>query len=461
MICTKKLRIGLLALTMPLLIPIIQLQAQEQLISGQGNDGAAQPTSVLGKEEAIKRALEENFEIRISRNDLEIARRNQKVLNSGYLPVITATAGGNLNIEDQEATFQSGESQSIDGAQTRRYNASVNLSYTLFDGLGRMYRYKSLKETYQLTELQVRETIENTLLQLFTVYYEVARLSENVTVLRTTYQNTRQRLERARYGFEYGQINKLDVLNAEVDLVSDSINLITEMQSLRNAKRDLNVILNRELRTDFEVDTSMAFIPKMQLKIWGEQAEEANAAYLQAVKNVRIGDLNYKQSKSLLLPSVQLTGSYGWNRGEFPPTGFLASNISTGLGAGVSLNWNIFDGGQGTNSIRNNRISRESLNWAREALRQRLHADLQNALDTHDNRIQVYEMQTSNVQTAQNNFDRSMEQYRVGRITSIELRQAQINLNNAQTNRNFAKYNAKLAELEVLRLSGQLLNVSW
>ena len=97
-------------------------------------------------------------------------------------------------------TFRDGTTNvRLKDAETKRYDASVNLSYTLFDGLGRWYDYKRLKEEYNLSELEVRQTIENTLLQMFTVYFEVARLTENVEVLKSTYENTKNRLVRAEY----------------------------------------------------------------------------------------------------------------------------------------------------------------------------------------------------------------------------------------------------------------------
>ena len=71
----------------------------------------------------------------------------------------------------------------------------------------------------------------------------------------------------------------------------------------------------------------------------------------------------------------------------------------------------------------------------------------------------IYEAQKKNVATTENNFDRTEERYKLGRATSLEFRQAQINLLNAQTNKNLAKYDAKLAELQLLQLTGQLLNV--
>ena len=85
--------------------------------------------------------------------------------------------------------------------------------------------------------------------------------------------------------------------------------------------------------------------------------------------------------------------------------------------------------------------------------------DILNALDIYENRLNIYAIQGQNVITNENNFERSKEQFQLGRITSIEFRQAQINLLNAQTNKNLAKYDAKLAELQLLQLTGQLLNV--
>ena len=170
-------------------------------------------TSKLSKEEAVKLTLENNFGIVIANNNVKIAENNKGLLNSGFLPALTAVGGASYVNNDQEATFQNGTTSSIEGAETTRYNASVNLNYTLFDGLGRWYDYKRLKEEYKLSELQARETIETTVLQLFSVYFEVARVTENIAILQETYANTENRLQRAEYNFEYGQNNKLDVLN--------------------------------------------------------------------------------------------------------------------------------------------------------------------------------------------------------------------------------------------------------
>ena len=61
------------------------------------------------------------------------------------------------------------------------------------------------------------------------------------------------------------------------------------------------------------------------------------------------------------------------------------------------------------------------------------------------------------METNRQNFERTKEQQKIGQISSIEYRQAQLNLLNAETNLNTAKFAAKVIEMELLQLSGQLL----
>jgi outer membrane protein len=427
-----------------LLIPFCSVFAQE---------------NTLSKEDAIALALKNNFGVIIAKNNLKIADNNKNILNSGYLPSLTGNAGGSFDQNNQEATFQDGSVRAIDGAETTRYNASLNLNYTLFDGLGRWYDYKRLKEEYGLSELETRETIETTMIQLYTVYFEVARLTENIKVLEDTFSNTQKRLQRSEYSFDYGQTNKLDVLNAQVDLVNDSINLMNTRQTSRNTKRDLNLLLNRDLASSFEVDTVIAFVNPISLEEFLDKGIANNVSVLQTEKNIKINDYAYKSSKSVFLPTVGLTGSYGWNEGNFPATNFLASSVSTGLSAGLNLTWNLFDGGNSITQIKNAKIVLDNQETIKEQIEQQVLRDVQNAKENYLNRLQVFSLQEQNVVTNQNNFERSNEQFQLGSITSIEFRQAQINLLNAQTNKNLAKYDAKLAELQLLQLTGQLLNI--
>lgn len=424
--------------------------------------GMSAQEKVLSKEEVVVRALENNYGIIIAGNQVEMAENNQSIFNSGFLPSLSGNAGAGYDLNDRLTEPEDGETLDQRDIENTAYNASVSIDYTLFDGLGRMYNYRSLKEQYNLSKLEARETIEATILQLLAVYYEIARLTENADVLEETLEISRERVTRAGYQFEYGQSNNLVVLNARVDVNNDSINLLETRQQLNNAKHDLNVLLNREISDrDFVVDTTVTFIPGIQLEKFMGEAEANNISLLQMERNIAISEYDIRISKSGYLPSVGLTGSYGWNKNESAPTAFFAGSVQTtsGLSAGVSLRWDLFDGGRTHVQVQNARLINDNQELLKEQIELEVNRDIANALGNYENKLYIYRMQEQNVATNQDNFSRTEEQYRLGQITSIEFRQAQINLLNARTSLNLAKYDAKIAELQLLQLTGQLLNI--
>lgn len=417
--------------------------------------------SLLTQEEAVKLALENNYNIKISNNAVEVSENNTNILNSGFLPTLTGNAGATYNLDNNESEFSDGRITTLNGAESSRYNASLSLNYTIFDGLGRRYNYKSLKEQYQLSELQARETIENTVIQLFAVYYNVAQLTENISALEETLKISKDRLVRAQYQFDYGQNTKLGVLNAEVDIVNDSINVINTIQQLKNGKRDLNVVLGNVLKDDFNVETEVDFALQFQKDSLFEKAKTRNTALLQTEKNIAISQLSIKSGKSAYLPTVGLVGSYGWNKNNNNAASFLAGSINTGLSAGLNLSWNIFDGGSTITRVRNAKINLETQELQKENILISITRDFNNVWDDYKNKLAIYSLQEDNISTAQNNFSRTQEKFKIGQVNSIEFRQAQLNLLNAEVSRNQAKFSAKLAELDLLQLSGELLNTSF
>ena len=422
----------------------------------------ANAQQVLTTEEAMTLALEHNYGIKIANNTVEVAENNTGILNTGYLPTLTGNAGASIDKQDTEGELANGETRVADGAETRRYNASINLNYTLFDGLGRLYNYKRLKEQHQLSELEARETIETTLIQLFSIYYTVAQLSENTSALEQTIVISKDRLVRAGYQFDYGQTTKLEVLNAEVDINNDSINLINIRQQLRNTKRDLNFVLGNQLSEIFEVDTEVNFLLQLNKEELLDKAKANNVSLLQAEKSINISEFDIKTNKAQFLPTVGLVGSYGWNESSNnSPLAFTLQNTSTGVSAGLNLTWNLFDGGSTITRVQNSKILLENQKLQKEQLRIDVERNFNNAWDDYQNKLVIFQVQEDNIRTSQNNFDRTEEKFKIGQVTSIEFRQAQLNLLNAELSRNQAKYQAKIAELNLLLLSGELLNVQF
>jgi len=211
------------------------------------NGITVQSQELLGKEDAVRIAMENNFDIKISNNNVNIAKNNASFQNSKYLPSISGSAGGNYTNTDGTITQKNGTDVDFSNNETSGLNASLGLSYTVFDGFGRSNTYKKLQENYHISELQARQLVENTILNIFNSYYSVARLTQDVSNQKQTVAISNIRLQRAKYGTEYGQGSQLDVLNAEVDYNNDSISYLTNTQLLANEKRSLNLLLGRDI----------------------------------------------------------------------------------------------------------------------------------------------------------------------------------------------------------------------
>ncbi len=416
---------------------------------------------LITPKQAVTLALENNYGIKVANNQVEVAKNNASVLNSGYLPTLVGNAGASVNISNTEAEFSNGNVTVLNSAESSRYNASLDLSYTIFDGLGRSYNYKQLKESQQLTELEARETIENTILQLFTVYYSVAESKENAKTITETLEISKERLIRAEYQFDYGQSTKLEVLNAEVDINNDSISLMNAKQQLKNFKRDLNLVLGNVIIDDFEVDTEVVLETLLNKSDLWEKAIAYNTNLLQIDKNIEINKLISKSEKSAFLPVVGLTGSYGWNKNNNNEASFLLVSKNTGLTGGLNLRWNLFDGGNTITRVKNAKVNLETQQLQKEEFLLSLERDFNNAWDDYQNKKNIYNLQQDNIKTFKNNFSRTKEKFKLGQLNSIEFRQAQVNLFNAEIIRNQAKYSAKLAELQLLKISGEILNINF
>jgi outer membrane protein len=424
---------------------------------------------VLTKKEALSIALEHNFGIKIANNNLQVAKNNAGIYNSGYLPTAALNSGADYRNNNQKIIFtdpQTGNDAERVGtdAVTKSYNVSLGLNYTIFDGLGRKYNYQQLKETYNLTELQAKETIENTYLQLFTVYFQIARLSENTLNLEEALTISKRRLKRAKYQYEYGQSTKLELLNAEVDINNDSILVINATQQLSNAKRGLNVILGIQKDVNYQVETVVSFNKLMNFAALQEKTIANNTTLKQNEKNIAISEFNIKINKANYLPSLNFSTSYGFNRTEnenlVNPFGARLIT-SDGLNAGLNLSWSVFDGGATKTRVANAKIALENQQILLEQQKVTIQNSLKNTWENYRNQLFILKAQEKNVQTTQNNFDRTQEKYKLGQVTSLEFRQAQINLINSKTAGNNAKFDAKLIELQLLRLSGDILNVNF
>ena len=413
--------------------------------------------NILTQKEAVAKTLENNYGIRIAKNEVEIARNNTDKGLNGYNPTVNATAGPTASLGSAAQKFNGPlEDAEVKNKFSWTAAASVAANYTLFDKT-RDYSLEQLKEVLNLSDLQLRQTMETNLLQLFNHYYELARLTENLKVLEQTFDVSRRRLERAEYRFEYGQGIRLDMLNAQVDIQRDSINLLNTRQQLANAKRNLNVVMGTPVDNDFTVDTEVVYNEKLSQEQLVTAAKNGNISILAADQNLVIQEMNLQIIDASGKPTLGAKASYDYNYQDNASGSFIASSRTNGLNAGITLNWNLFDGGRRKVQTQNTQLAIQSQLTQKQQLEQQLERDVRNAWESYQNALFVLDVERSSLTTNEANLSRTRELFGAGQVSSVEFRQAQLNLLNSTVSFNTAKYNAKVVELQLLQLSGGLL----
>ncbi len=419
---------------------------------------AQQPAdTVLKLSDAVAVAMNKNHDILVARNNVRIAEVNKGILNSCFLPSLNGAAGASYSNNNTDVTFISGEEISKNGAASTSYNASLGLNYRLFDGMNRHYNFKVLKETYSLSQLQARSVIENALMQLIRSYYEVARLKAKIDNLKRTINISNTRLNYMRDKYNYGQATELDLLNAKVDLNNDSVNYINTVRQFEIAQNNLKVAMGVDMNRSFTIDTLVAFGPKFNRNEMWENAQNKNVDYLIAQQNMGISGLQLKQSHSGYIPTLDLSGKYSYNQINSDVSTFTHQQ-SNGYNLGASLNWNIFDGGRTRTRELTAKINVENAQIRVDKTKTELERQVADAYSNYTNMLFILKTEETNKQINELNFKRSTEQYKLGQLTSIDFRKAQVNLQLATDNYNEALYNAKVAELELMKLAGLFLD---
>lgn len=426
-----------------------------QQITAQNNGD----TALLTLKDAVAIALENNHDINISRNDAEVNENNATAGNAGLFPSLDGQGSYTEELNNTNIEFASPQQPPIDrdNARSTSYNASVNFSYNIFGGLGKYYRFESLKNVSKTGNAQLRLTIENTLLSVYQHYFEMVRLAENVRISKMTLQISAERYQRLQNQQKYGGTGRIEVLNARVDLNTDSINYESTKNDLSNARHNLNILLGREPQILFKVDDQLpepSVIMNKDKLI--DSALNSNARVLLAEYQTRNATLQYKITKAGHFPRLDLTSSYGYNRVENEGS-FFTKQETFGLSGGLSLRFNIFNGRQQAIRVQNAEIDIDSRKENEIKVVRQIRRDMLNYYNTYTNNLLLLDMAEDDVETAKLNFRKSEELLESGQITSTQYRTAQLNLMRAMLRETQYKIQAKLSEIQLKKAAGMLI----
>ncbi len=414
-----------------------------------------QAQEVLTLQEAISETISKNYGIQIAQSQVNAAENQVYKANAGMTPVIDWNAAVNTNLSQVNQVF-------VDDRKINRLgqsfgpNTNVSLNWTLYDGRRMQVVYDRLRTQSQESLLQKKLLTQNTVANVMQIYFEILRQKKSVEYLETIISYYEERLKITEERWQIGRGNKLDYLQSKTDLTTQQVDLVNAQNQLKTAKVRLNSIMASPADRQFTASEAIEFPKVYSLTELLEKAKTANRELLLLNKSIEINMLREREAMSFKKPRLALNSSFGYNFNS-NNAGFISLNQSVGLSAGLTATWNIFNGQQTQRNIQLAQINTDIARQEKENLLNQLESDLTASYYQYTSDQELLNLELENKTVAEENLTISLEKFKLGASTILELNEAQRRFDQSLNRLVNAQYNLRISELEMLRLSGTLI----
>lgn len=412
--------------------------------------------NVLTIDEAIKKGLETNFDVLISKNTVEIAKAQNNLGNAGMSPQISLNGNYNFANVNSYQEFGNGTFQDRKGAQNTNTGASVNVSWLVFDGMKMFAVKKRLDQTQQLTSLQLKQQMEGVVYSVVMAYYDVVRIQKLINAAKQNLSIYEERLKLSKLKLDIGSDSKIDLMITQSDENRVKSDVLKLEQQLSAAKVNLNTLLKEPVEKDFNVSDSITVTYEPVLDELKKSTVTNNSSLLIARQNELIVSQNIKEARSGFLPQLQLNGAYNFllNKSQ---AGFILMNQQVGFNAGVSASWVIFNGMKTNRLVKEKEIALLNTRFLIDKNIQQIDALAFIQFQNFQTQKQIVELEKQNLNNANELVNVSMARYKLGKSNLLELKETQKILEDSQSRYINAVYELKRAETELLKANGTLV----
>lgn len=413
---------------------------------------------VININDAIRIGLENNYDLKIVRNEQQISDNNNTIGNAGYLPTLGVSSGYNIrNNSSDNIPAVGGERTDVNTTGTQSLDASVNLNWTIFDGFKVQTNHKRLKELQSMGELNTRLSIENFIADISAEYYNLVQQTQYLKNLKQAVDLSRERLRIVEARYQIGSFSRLDLQQAKVDFNTDSSQLIQQYEVLHSSRIRLNELMgSHDIETLVSAADSTINVNRLlQKDILFDDMMHNNTTLLLSEKNKTLSELELKSLQSQNYPYLRLNGSYGFTHYNYSNSN-LDQQRNWGPSAGVTLGFNIFDGFNRKREQKNARIKINNQELIVDRQKLYLQSDFANMWVAYQNNIQLANLEKESLENAKLNYEIAMERYLLGDLSGILLREAQVSLLNAEQRLISAKYRTKMFEISLMQISGRI-----
>ncbi|MEG0796008.1 MAG: TolC family protein [Odoribacter sp.] len=402
------------------------------------------------------KALESNYSIKIVRNQLQQAENDHNY--APFLPTVGVNAGQKQTITDSKM-ISNGEKRELDASRADALTAGVGLSWRLFDGLEMFMTRSRYGEMLELGELNTKAAIENLIVQVSGSYYEVVRQQSKLQAARHSLELSRTRYAEARDKYVLGVLSGLEAQQAKLDLNADSSNFMKQRELLRGAYISLNTVMNVDLQQHRYVKDTICLHQTLKYKELYDGMLQNNTTLLIGRRDCKVSELDMKIARAALFPKLDFDAGYNYSRTKTPEA-TTTLNRTNGPYWGFSVQVDIFNRLENRRKIKNAKLDLENADLSYQEAELQISADLAQLYNTYENNLQIVNFEKESEQVAFENLDAALEKYKLLTISGIEFREFQRSYIDAVDRQVSAAYQAKISELSLLLISGQILNQS-
>lgn len=412
--------------------------------------------NTLSLNQAIEIGLKNNYSIQIANNNQSISTTNKEAAISTLLPKIDANAGINKSSVDTRQVFVTGITQERNNAKATQQTAGLQLSWVLFDGLKMFASYDRIQEMEKMGMVNAKAMVQRVLADIVINYYAIVASQEQLKVSEDALAVSKKRLDIAQDKNEVGSGSTLDLLNAKVDYNTDLSSLIRQKESLRNLKIRLNELLILPVNDVVVLSDTIPTNQKINTDDLYQKMIAQNPSLLLAKSQQRIAELAVKEVSADRYPTLKLNSGYTYSN-QNAEAGFFTENKAVGFNYGITASVNIFNGLLQSKKEKVAKIQAQSAVFSYEQAKQSVDANWNALLSSYQNNLELLQLEKENQLVAKRNIDISVEKFKLGGISSLQLREAQrayIESNGRYIN---ALYQYKLAETSLLELSASII----
>ncbi|MFM1931551.1 MAG: hypothetical protein RL226_854 [Bacteroidota bacterium] len=414
----------------------------------------AQGQTALTLEEAVARALANNFQIEVANLQTEIAANNNSWGQTSALPSISLNAAYTSNVNDQSQNPTAFIKAKLisNGIQ-----AGGTLNWTLFDGFGMFATKRQLELLEEQSEGNASLVIENTVQGIVLAYYNALLQQEKLQVLSEVIQLSKDRLEYMEARKELGVATSFEILQFENSIIADSTNYLLQKLAYENSLRNLNLLMSEQQDTPWELITEMA-PPAANYEfstLWNE-VKNLNQTMRNQMVNLLIAEQETRIAQSRMYPVVGFNAGITDTQSQFRAGELEGEGITLNYFGNFTLNFNLYNGGKTRRALQNAQIREEMARISIDDIASKVQTELANTFYLYNAQKAIFAMTAEHVENQRKALDMAADRFNNGVISSFDYRASQLAYLNAAMQRVESLSNLLSTHTNLVRLSGGL-----